>query len=472
MKFRSCTFVALLSMSALLIGCGGSSGGSGTGGGGVSSIEAQFIDAPVKGLSFSSSSSKGQTGNLGKFKCLRGEVVEFKMGNLVLGRASCGDQIFVQELISEDFSWDQAAAIIQSFAVPGSDQLDLSSVKIPNEIAAIDPADFDNTLATAHTAAAAIVGQVANLPAAPVDVTTASNAADSSLAQYADNDSLSNELKALYSAFGTNRKLYGKLSSNSSTACWYGFTVDASIDQATVGGKTVNQFKVNSAIAFDDSSDVPNNICSPSNETEDNCENISSSLFPASKTLTSGAISVIFKDNYEGKSSSLVVYPQVVDEELQAAGTLKTFWEDEEEGLVSCQYNLSSEPYVIVDSNDGDEDDDHNAPLESVGFWEGPVTSCSNSAEFDAQTQGKVEIINDNGDRYPGGILSTGELGDFIGFTQTSYNGSGAYVISQEYTAGRFEAIFVSPADFTFTFYDSNNNTCSGTLTFDPNGSW
>lgn len=53
------------------------------------SITAKFIDAPVSGLQYQSSSYNGKTGIGGGFVCASGEVTEFKVGNLSLGSAIC-----------------------------------------------------------------------------------------------------------------------------------------------------------------------------------------------------------------------------------------------------------------------------------------------------------------------------------------------------------------------------------------------
>ena len=96
--------LAVLVLPLALVACSGSksgSSGSTLPGGFGNSIEAQFIDAPVKGLEVvSTSNPAGKTRAQGKFNCKKGEEVEFKLKGLALGKASCGDQIFVQDLFS------------------------------------------------------------------------------------------------------------------------------------------------------------------------------------------------------------------------------------------------------------------------------------------------------------------------------------------------------------------------------------
>lgn len=69
----------------LLSSCGGSdSGGAAAGSSSntvVSSISGQFIDAPVVGLNYISTSFSGVTGTNGSFNCALGEEVTFKLGS-------------------------------------------------------------------------------------------------------------------------------------------------------------------------------------------------------------------------------------------------------------------------------------------------------------------------------------------------------------------------------------------------------
>lgn len=116
--------------SLVLVSCSGEKADQDQG---ASIVEAQFIDAPVKGLSFlGSSTAAGKTGNAGKFSCVRGEELTFKLKGFDLGKAACGDQIFVHDLSSETngFTWGKAASIIQTFSKSSNvDQLDLSTVE-------------------------------------------------------------------------------------------------------------------------------------------------------------------------------------------------------------------------------------------------------------------------------------------------------------------------------------------------------
>ena len=70
-------------------GGGGGGGGSVPGGGGVgsvSTISAQFIDSPVKGLDVEGEKSgKKKTGEKGRFSCESGESITFYLRDLKIG---------------------------------------------------------------------------------------------------------------------------------------------------------------------------------------------------------------------------------------------------------------------------------------------------------------------------------------------------------------------------------------------------
>lgn len=79
----------LLLALASLVSCGGSSSGP-SASGGSSSITGKFIDDPVVGLKYVSDGREYFTDSEGDFECINGETVEFYMGNLLLGSATCG----------------------------------------------------------------------------------------------------------------------------------------------------------------------------------------------------------------------------------------------------------------------------------------------------------------------------------------------------------------------------------------------
>lgn len=126
----------LVALPMALVACGGGGGGSSSGGGIVagSTIQSQFIDAPVKGLKVEKLSGNSETGANGVFTCKSGEVVNFwlkeigagKTG-LFLGSATCGSKIYIDEIGANA---NEAGALIQSLAVGDHNtrtELDLSA---------------------------------------------------------------------------------------------------------------------------------------------------------------------------------------------------------------------------------------------------------------------------------------------------------------------------------------------------------
>jgi para-nitrobenzyl esterase len=84
-----------LAFSSLLFfnGCGGASGSSSDndgGGGSLATNTGTFVDSPVQGLRYETSSLSGYTNSVGQFQYKTGETVTFKIGNLELGSAKGG----------------------------------------------------------------------------------------------------------------------------------------------------------------------------------------------------------------------------------------------------------------------------------------------------------------------------------------------------------------------------------------------
>lgn len=73
-----------------LVSCGDSSSSGSSAAGGSASITGKFIDDPVVGLKYVSDDREYFTDSEGDFECIDGESVEFYMGNLLLGSATCG----------------------------------------------------------------------------------------------------------------------------------------------------------------------------------------------------------------------------------------------------------------------------------------------------------------------------------------------------------------------------------------------
>jgi hypothetical protein len=106
--------------------CNGGGGGSSGGGSPVatsSSITAQFIDSPVKGLNVERSiSGNAVTGAEGKFTCQAGETVTFKLRDFEIGSSRCGKAIYLDE-VAPPTTVDRIAAVLQSLSTCFGPQL-------------------------------------------------------------------------------------------------------------------------------------------------------------------------------------------------------------------------------------------------------------------------------------------------------------------------------------------------------------
>lgn len=119
---QSSLIFSLLVSSFLMIGCfgqgikeidGGSSGGGGGGGEETigSDIQGTFVDAPVAGLGYSVASGTAETNSSGKFSCSLGELITFKIGNMVVGQAACSPVIFPLHLTGETSANSNGGAV-------------------------------------------------------------------------------------------------------------------------------------------------------------------------------------------------------------------------------------------------------------------------------------------------------------------------------------------------------------------------
>lgn len=484
----------VIAASILLASCSKSpSGGAGSNNSVGSMIEAQFIDEPVKGLSIEAKSGNGVTKAQGKFNCRVGETVSFKIAGLGLGEAVCGEKIFVDDLISPEsgHSAEKVAAIIQSFAVSSSGELDLTTAVQAMPANALQSVAFSGSDATFASALSTKVDQIkVDVPALasvivakhPDDMRTILDAA---LNAYS---SVSDALKAILSQLAHGPLEYediptqkfitltGKLSIPDPEDNCYDFVqARASISQATIGAPY--KMVVHKMASFDalDAYDAQSNEC-----TSDYwCD---TGILPAPKLITSSSInffSTINQNNYSSVSVA-VLNTNVSGEEVSITGTFKedgTYSQDGITKSVSCKYTVTSEEVSIPAEGPrteygDDEDFEDAAPIASLGSWVGDITTCTNAAEFDIRDQqGALEIIADSqnpNDRYPTFVLSTtlhqvGEVEDG-NWTESYFNSQGHYVISQEYTQGSFEAIFAGPSAFTFKYSDAEGNSCGGLL--------
>lgn len=153
---------AILGLS--LIGCGGS-GGSSSGDTTPTELATNtgaFVDSPVEGLQYSTTTLSGNTDNQGRFQYKDGETVTFKIGNLELGSAKGGKLMTPLTLTGENdlnnisSKVTNIARILQSLDENSSNS---GLIKIPSslkdlEISNIDlesDADLNTILSEAQT---------------------------------------------------------------------------------------------------------------------------------------------------------------------------------------------------------------------------------------------------------------------------------------------------------------------------------
>jgi len=266
----------------------------------------QFIDAPVKGLKFKTASGvEFQTGDEGKFSCKRGELVSFSLGGLDLGYAACGEKIFVQDLLSKtaNYTWDQAAAVIQTFSVNKTGYLDLSSVdQTQINLSGVSyhatPTSLDLSAAlTSALASTAYDNVSANKPSAPISVAAATTAANNYIAA---NVSLPTELASVVGQLNAGGvwsiNLEGELISETlipgvDDTCWK--NIKAKSEVTLLNG--VYSFKINSAVSYDDVDDLEDDqTCSDSSGFL--CD--TASRLPQPKIITSENIDMIYSIDY------------------------------------------------------------------------------------------------------------------------------------------------------------------------------
>ncbi|WP_374001156.1 hypothetical protein [Bdellovibrio bacteriovorus] len=278
----------LVSFAACSGGGGGGGGGS-TGGGFGSAISAQFIDAPVKGLTFTTSSnSTGKTGSQGKFTCKRGEIVNFSLKGLKLGQAACGEKIFVHDLFApvgvSGHTWSQAASVIQSFST-GTSELDLTAANS----SALDLSSlvygggFDTTVGNKVTEAAISGTEHKN-------IADAATAADLSLVEHGEVDStFAAFLDGLIAEQGGQFVLKASLSSGTMVSneefCSKKVDTLKQVSSSTVSGKKIYTLSTVRAISYDEASEANSDVtCSSVTPTD--CKAVEAAMVPNSKIIS------------------------------------------------------------------------------------------------------------------------------------------------------------------------------------------
>lgn len=119
---------AVLVASLFIMSCGGGSGGVGNGANTspppVQTLTGTFVDAPVAGLSYSTSSQSGATDSAGQFRYLAGETVRFEFGGVELGEAAAKQFLTPLDLYPQD---PQISVVLMSFLQTLDADSDLSN---------------------------------------------------------------------------------------------------------------------------------------------------------------------------------------------------------------------------------------------------------------------------------------------------------------------------------------------------------
>lgn len=396
-----------------LVACsGGNSGGSSSSGTTSygQSMTAQFIDAPVKGLKFSTENGvNSATGDLGKFSCNRGEKISFSLGGLDLGYAACGDKIFIQDLVSSatNYNWQQAAAVLQTFSINKGTYLDLSlidqdEIDLSGLAYEAVPANLDlsSHLTTALGSAAYANIPTGEKPSSAISASDAEVAANASLASHISLSSqLDSVLSQLVSAGTSAIELNGVLTSgtivNGEEYCWAKIKAKSSI----VSSNGYYSFKVESAVSYDEDGVLnQDGTCISQQEQDGECETSLTSELPSPKIITSERTDLIssglilndpeFGGDIQSRSAlslntgigvNKVEYTGVLAGKMTAVSGPFTG------ESISCQYSVSGSDVV---STDGDDENDTDVTIPVAGTFVGTL-SCYDQGNptgtFDAQ---------------------------------------------------------------------------------------
>lgn len=421
----------------LLVTAVSCSQGPGAGGSKIGSeIEAQFIDDPVKGLEFvTSAGSNGKTQALGKFKCIKGEKVGFKIAGLELGEAVCGERIFVDDLESDepDHSPEKVAAIIQSFGVPGSDQIDLSVAvekMSPTALAALSFAGSDTVFKEALedkvVEVELAVPELASI-IAPKDPAAMRDILDAAIAAYS---SLSDAFKtalgiaahapsATYSQIVTAEKmmtLTGTLTSSDPNDLCYDF-IQGRVSVSQDGSDKPFKFVVHRIASFDalDSYDNVTNLCKESGWCDQETE------LPSPKLITSSSISFFTEESgtEEGDTDAddVVWSSETVAQlnasiqggELVISGSLEEKGEYTKTGepkeSYSCKYSVTNSEVSIPAEGPMSEDEEVD-PADGDGTYSGSLTCTENGTPV----AGKTAVITQLGFVMTSIVINTNEV--------------------------------------------------------------
>jgi len=131
-------FIFTLILILTLIGCTSPTEESTSDSSKPTILEGTFIDAPVYGLYYKTSTQSGYTNSLGKFKYIPGESVEFKLGNISLGSVTAS-KVITPYIMAGDTNTSKPSAkatniamLLQSFDGNRSNTIILDLTKLKN----------------------------------------------------------------------------------------------------------------------------------------------------------------------------------------------------------------------------------------------------------------------------------------------------------------------------------------------------
>lgn len=176
---RKLLLSALLPAGFLIVACGGGDGGSTPT---STTLTGQFLDAPVEGLSYTTSSGlSGKTDAQGTFKYRKNDKVTFKVNdNIVLGSVTGSSIVTPLDLVGANSVTDQKVTNIVAFMLYLDDDGDpnngirIDPNKIPSVSSQVDlsqtttpPAEIQNAINTVGSATAqnhmtATIAQIMN----------------------------------------------------------------------------------------------------------------------------------------------------------------------------------------------------------------------------------------------------------------------------------------------------------------------
>lgn len=425
--------------------------------------EGVLVNAPIQGavLNVSNIGNRGLTDLLGAFPCTEGEEITFKVDNIPLGTALCQRgrfYVFIQELFepeeAEDWTWEKAAALVQTYGEPTVESgqtvrynlaalntvlEDNSSLRLSetdaNGFYEGTDADFFGRLGDRLTELQGAAASGSTLAArSAVSPSTAATTANESRDNYIANnveittaDSIAN---ALRSQIGKDFEVLGQTPQTNTPscvgdACWkyyhWTFTISESNNLLRVAPKAI--------IGFNDKTDLDNGRCSSSLSEQGVCESLSN--LPGQRILTGNDIAFLHRRDRgsRGRASVRMNLSFSTNQEgsLSASGQMaESFNAPGSQRQVSIRYALTSQNADLTTSDSGG---GSPSPGPSPGPTPGEIyewpTLQTNVADLGISTITSIAYENDiyvlgsqsSGD-YTGGIYYSS---DALSWTRSDY---------------------------------------------------